>query len=741
MMLALTFLAPGSLLLLGAAAVPLIIHFLARRQWRVVRWAAMEFLLRAMRRQRRRLRFENLLLLALRVGAIVCLALAAGRPAGEEDLLPAAAPQRHGVIVALDASYSMLYQDAGRSVLDRGRELAKSLLAKLGSGDRLIILRAGEFAYPVFEDRVSEDARLRAREIIDLLAPAHAAMDVYALLREIARGAEEMAGEGLPVRAILFTDLQAKDWLRPGRKSDPKIGESLQALARAGAALEIFDLGSPHRVNLEVCDLRIDRTLAAADVPIIVQGAVRNYSAEDAAGIAVDLIVDGRQVQGRTLANVPAGETRAVAFRHTFRDAGVHSLGLVLTTDALATDNSRWLAVNVRKVVNVLLVDGAEALESRDRATFYLEAALSPLGDSLGEALSPFRVETVPLSRLTAAALEGKDAVVVADADRLAMAGPLKELLARDGAVLVFLGPNVDTEAYNRDLLAADDGVAALRLLGPAGDPSLRLGVKLRPKALDHPFVQFFADRDDVRLDGADVWRYVRVEAGEGARVLAVYSNPDASPAIVELPRPQGSFVLVTTTADDAWTNLPKWPDFVPLVHELLASMAAPGGADRNLLVGWPFTRAYPAAAYADEVRIRAPEGGITVTSLRSAGEGARGDFSLVYHKTDEAGLYEVTLLRQSAIDPLLRERYPEKDLFAVNLAGGEGDLAPTGAEELRAAYGAAAPRVVAPGEGRAETQVAGSRRREFWRPLLWAMALLFAAEAFCATWFGRRQR
>ncbi|HAK94082.1 MAG TPA: hypothetical protein DCM87_03505 [Planctomycetes bacterium] len=741
MMLALTFLSPGSLFLLGAAAVPIIIHFLARRRWRVVRWAAMEFLLRAMRRQRRRLRFENLLLLALRVGAIVCLALAAGRPVGEQDLLPAAAAQRRGVIVALDASYSMLYQEAGRSVLDRGRELAKDLLAKLGSGDRLVILRAGEFTDPVFDDRVTDDARLRAREIIDMLAPAHAAMDVYALLREIARSAAEIAGEGLSARAVVFTDLQAKDWLRPGRKSDPKIGESLQALARAGTALEVFDLGSLNRLNLEVCDLRIDRTLAAADVPVIVQGAVRNYSAEDAAGIAVDLIADGRQVQGRTLASVPAGETRAVAFRHTFRDAGVHSLALVLTTDALATDNSRYLAVNVRKVVNVLLVDGAEAAEGRDRATFYLEAALSPLGDSLGEALSPFRVETVPLSRLTAAALEGKDAAVVADADRLAMAGPLKELLARGGAVLVFLGPNVDADAYNRDLLAAGDGGAALRLLGPAGDPGLRLGVKLRPKALDHPFVQFFVDRDDVRLDGADVWRYVRVEAGEGARVLAVYSNPDASPAIVELSRPQGSFVLVTTTADAAWTNLPKWPDFVPLVHELLASMTAPGGADRNLLVGWPFARAYPAAAYAGEVRIRAPQGGITVTSLRNAGEGAQGDFRLAYDKTDEAGLYEVTLLRQSTIDPLLRERYPEKDLFAVNLAGGEGDLTPAGEAELRAAYGDAAPRVIAPGEGRADAQVARNRQREFWRPLLWAMALLFAAEAFCATLFGRRQR
>ena len=50
MMLALTFLSPASLWLLCAAAVPIIIHFLARRQWRVVRWAAMEFLLQSYKR-------------------------------------------------------------------------------------------------------------------------------------------------------------------------------------------------------------------------------------------------------------------------------------------------------------------------------------------------------------------------------------------------------------------------------------------------------------------------------------------------------------------------------------------------------------------------------------------------------------------------------------------------------------------------------------------------------------------
>ncbi len=741
MILALTFLAPGALFFLGAAAVPIIIHFLARRQWRVVRWAAMEFLLRAMRRQRRRLTFENLLLLLLRVAALVCLALAASRPVAEEEILPVTTTQRRGVIVALDASYSMLYQEAGRSVLDRGRELAKDLLAKLGQGDRVIILRAGEFTDTVFDDRVTDDARLRAHEIIDMLSPAHTALDVNALLREVGRAASELVKDGLPARAVVLTDLQAKDWMRSGRKADPKINESLQALARAGTAVEILDLGGLHRRNLELSDLRLDRTLVAADVPVIVQGAVRNFSAEDLGGITVDLIVDGNQVQGRMLKNVPAGEARAVAFRHVFRDPGVHAVMLELRTDALALDNRRFLAVNVRKVVNVLLVDGTDSPDAQDRATFFLEAALAPGEGGLSEALSPFKVETVPLSRLGANVLEGKDAVVIADADRVASAGPLAEFMNRGGALLVFLGPNADMEAYNREFFGAEGAAPPVRLLGVGGDPSMRLGVKLKPEAIEHPLIQYFVDRDDVRLDGADVWRYARAEAGEGARVLAVYSNPDASPAIIEIARPQGSLFLVTTSADTAWTTLPKWPDFVPLVHEMLAYMTAPGGGERNLLVGWPFARAYPAVAYAGEVRIRAPQGAVTSTSLRNKGEAGQGDFQLAYEKTDEAGLYEITLLRQSTLDPLLRERYPEKDLFAVNLATGEGDLTPASDAELKALYGDCAPRVVAPGEGRAEEKIARGRQQEFWRPLLWLTACLFLAEAFCATMFGRRQR
>src|SRR5216110_1264564 len=60
----------------GAASVPIIIHLLNRNRFRVVTWAAMRFLLAAQRKNTRRMRLEQLILLAVRVLMVVLLVLA-----------------------------------------------------------------------------------------------------------------------------------------------------------------------------------------------------------------------------------------------------------------------------------------------------------------------------------------------------------------------------------------------------------------------------------------------------------------------------------------------------------------------------------------------------------------------------------------------------------------------------------------------------------------------------------------
>src|SRR5258708_31120811 len=72
------FLSPWAALLtaVGAASIPIIIHLLNRKRYRIVPWAAMRFLLAAQKRTVRKLRIEQWLLLAIRTLLILLLILA-----------------------------------------------------------------------------------------------------------------------------------------------------------------------------------------------------------------------------------------------------------------------------------------------------------------------------------------------------------------------------------------------------------------------------------------------------------------------------------------------------------------------------------------------------------------------------------------------------------------------------------------------------------------------------------------
>jgi succinate dehydrogenase/fumarate reductase cytochrome b subunit len=77
------FLNPGYVAL-GAALVslPILIHLINRMRFKRVPWAAMEFLLKSMKRNRRRLIIEQLLLLALRCLLVLLAMLLVSRYLG-----------------------------------------------------------------------------------------------------------------------------------------------------------------------------------------------------------------------------------------------------------------------------------------------------------------------------------------------------------------------------------------------------------------------------------------------------------------------------------------------------------------------------------------------------------------------------------------------------------------------------------------------------------------------------------
>src|ERR1043166_1376800 len=102
-------LAAGGLLV----ATPIIIHLINRIRFRRVKWAAMEFLLKAQKRMRRRKILEQLILLFLRCLLVALIAMLCGRFIGCGDGAgKQTRPTTH--VIILDDTPSMITCVVGR---------------------------------------------------------------------------------------------------------------------------------------------------------------------------------------------------------------------------------------------------------------------------------------------------------------------------------------------------------------------------------------------------------------------------------------------------------------------------------------------------------------------------------------------------------------------------------------------------------------------------------------------------
>src|SRR6185436_14676123 len=75
------FLNPLLLFGLAAVSVPIIIHLLNRRKFQRIVWAATRFIQTSVEKNQKRMRLEDMILLALRCLLLALLALALARPA------------------------------------------------------------------------------------------------------------------------------------------------------------------------------------------------------------------------------------------------------------------------------------------------------------------------------------------------------------------------------------------------------------------------------------------------------------------------------------------------------------------------------------------------------------------------------------------------------------------------------------------------------------------------------------
>jgi hypothetical protein len=727
---------PAMLGWLLAAAAPLIIHLLNRRRHREMEWAAMRFLLAAVRKHSRRIRIEQWLLLAVRMLIVVLVALAVADPYLTRAGLQFVSGQRTHKVLVIDASYSMAYGPADKNRFDRAKEMAARIIEESGQGDgfTLVLLAAPPrvvVGTPAFErhDVLAE---------IDNLKRFDGGADLPTTLtkvEEIIETARREYPRLVRSEVYLLSDLGRNTWVPEFRGDSSQLEAALADFRRraqrlaAQATLVVADLGEEGADNLAVTALRAVEPYATSARPVTLEAELCNFGRQNLERQVVELYVDGRRA-GESRIDVPAGDTAAATFSQRFDTPGEHAIEVRSPGDLLAVDNHRWLSLPVAHHLRVLCVNGKPSGGDFQGATDYLLVALSPHGPT--DERSVVRAEVVAENALAEADLRDYDCVFLANVGQFTAdeARTLSAYVKGGGGLVFFLGDQVNADNYNRQLADGREGVDLLpaRLIGPAPLDRDRPYL-FDPLDYEHSIVAPFRGRDRAGLLTTRIYEYMRATVpepetdGAAAQVALAFTNGD--PAIVEKRVGRGRTVLVTTAADPSWSAWPMWPSYVPIVQEIVAEAVRSRTSQRNLVVGQSLggeTRA-PADA---EATIERPSGEREPLRLAAEADHARW----TYRKVDRAGIYRVEFGA-----PLGRDEF-----FAANVLTAEGNMAKISLDELRDDVWPGVAFEPFGGQSSTETPTAPIARRDslhHW--LLLAALALVLTETALACWLGRR--
>ena len=196
-MFGVSFLSPLFLIGAIAAAVPILLHLFHRKTEVVIDFPAVRLLTRAPAQQHRRRRLRELLLLALRVTALVLLAISFARP----YLAGAAAPESAPVtVIVVDTSMSL----SAPNQFDRAKEAALRAVDAAPASHAIALVSFADSAAVPVEPTTDRSA---ARAAIAGLAPGPGGTRYRTALSR----ASEVIG-ARDARVVMITDLQQAGW-------------------------------------------------------------------------------------------------------------------------------------------------------------------------------------------------------------------------------------------------------------------------------------------------------------------------------------------------------------------------------------------------------------------------------------------------------------------------------------------------------------------------------------------------
>lgn len=510
-----SFLSPLFLVAAIAAAIPILLHLFHRKTEIVIDFPAVKLLKRGPVQQHRRRRLRELVLLALRVAALVLLALSFARPYFAGSAAPDSAPL---TVIAVDTSMSM----TAPGQFDRARDAANRAVRDAPASHGVALISFNDAASVVVQPTTDRAAVAAA---IAALVPG----DNGTRYRTALARAGEMIG-ARDGRVVIVSDLQQIGWESNDAGGLPD-----------GVGVEVMNVAPPAG-NLAITSAeRRDGRIVAS---------IQNYGHTEVKA-PVTVTAAGKEVARRdvTLAALGAADVELDASLPQSGDAEVR----IDDPNGYQPDNARLVRLESTPAVPVAIVvaDPTGAVGG-----LYVERALSVAGN--GREFDVDVRDGREIGRLTEAELSKDAAIFLLGTRTLDRAGRdlIRNYLAQGGQVMLTMGPDVDPGTLS-DVIGVD--------LTFAADPVKTPGATMIATDGRHPIFRPFLSPSGA-LGDVQVEQHRRLNDQPGQTVLARFTGGDA--ALTEQSVGEGRLIIFTSDLDNQWSRFPLSPAFVPFSVE-----------------------------------------------------------------------------------------------------------------------------------------------------------------------------
>lgn len=756
------FLNPWMLMGGLAVASPILIHLLNKRRFKIVDWAAMDFLFQADKKNRRRVQLENFILLLLRCLAMLLLALMLARPflpAKVTNVLQQA--QKLERVILIDDSLSQSVLNGTLPTFDVTKEGVKNLIAEHAESDEtedwLTVMLTSRPNQPLLSNEPLTKSTLPSlSQAIDELECSDMAADYLVSLGEVKRyvsGQRENVGRV----SYLFSDMRERDWIN-SLDADSAPNKLVNEIAESTVGSFVIDIGSANDQNLAITSVRPEN-LQVADKVIQFNVTVANYGTQTVNQVRVLLQIDDGQPDYEVIPSLAPGQESELAFRYVFPRKTVQenllaeekittgftsykvraeidrqSLGEEgLSADQLLDDSSALFAARVLDGISVLLVDGDPSASSERSETHYLNS-LSVAGTGLSmNVITVSELETVSLSDYQAIFLCNVDE---ASPDRVKSL----ESWVRDGGALVFMpGNRVRAATFNDSFYRDGQGISPLGLDSIAGDSTMAKWVNFEIDPQMHPALRIIVESDASSLSNVDVfsWWTSEMPKGQVGKTVSVplrLSDENNSPAMVDRTFGNGNVIVFTIPGDGDWTMWPSSPTFPPVMIDLIDYLVGTSGEQSEVELSSSISYPVDISAFESRVSLRDPKNEKVEAVARPQDESEEAKASVMYQvKFDDIrkrGFYDLELTRHAG--------EKKNVLFSANVDPKESQLKRLSTSALEGDFFSDNVKMVGIEDLKGETVSGGNT--EIWPQLLVFLFGILVLEQFLGWFWGKKR-